>query len=78
MTVSPDVIGVIIAGAMLAATLFGGLWALMSHLMNRLEARLGVRFDNVETRLGRVEGEITELKIAVARLEGPTPRLLTR
>lgn len=39
--------------------------------------RVGDRFDRVEERLGRVEQELTEVKIAIARLEGPRPRLVT-
>ena len=53
----------------------------------RMEHRfvgIDARFDRVEARLDRVEvgftqvqRELTEVKIAVARLEGPTPRLVT-
>ncbi|WP_449409154.1 hypothetical protein [Microbacterium maritypicum] len=58
-----------------------------------VEARLGARIDELDHRLGaRIDGsekslgsridnlahEMTELKIAVARLEGPVPHLLTR
>ena len=62
---TPDVIGVLIAGATLAGGLFGGIWALLS----RQTARLEKRFD-------RVEADIVELKVAVARLEGPRLQLV--
>jgi hypothetical protein len=39
--------------------------------------RLDARFDRLEDRVSGVEHELTEVKIAVARLEGPTPRLVT-
>lgn len=38
--------------------------------------RIDERFDRVDQRLRLVEREMTEVKIAVARLEGPTPRLV--
>ena len=47
------------------------------RLEKGLETRLGERIDQVATRLGRVEDEIVEVKIAVARLEGPPRHLLS-
>ncbi|WP_127820179.1 hypothetical protein [Microbacterium sp. CPCC 204701] len=76
MTVSPDVIGVIIAGATLAAGLFGGIGTLVARQLGKLESRLEGRFDKLDDRLERIDGEISDLKVAVARLEGPTPRLI--
>ncbi|WP_256999478.1 apolipoprotein A1/A4/E family protein [Microbacterium sp. SZ1] len=59
--------------------------ALDSRLNDRIddvERKLGARIDDVERKLGaRIDAlghETTEVKIAVARLEGPVPRLLTR
>lgn len=43
----------------------------------QMEQRLGTRIDSVEQKLDRVEHEIVEVKIAVARIEGPPRRLLT-
>lgn len=40
-----------------------------------VETRLTERIDGVETRLTQVEQGLVEVKIAVARLEGPPPRL---
>lgn len=34
------------------------------------------RFDRLETDIAQVKAEIGEVKIAIARLEGPAPRLL--
>lgn len=39
--------------------------------------RVDARFDRLEDRIAGVEHELTEVKIAVARLEGPQPRLMT-
>ncbi len=34
------------------------------------------RFDRMDERFDRLERELTEVKISVARLEGPRPRLI--
>lgn len=54
--------------------------AQLQHATGRLESRM----DRIETRLDRLEAqtyaltrELTEVKISIARLEGPPPRLLT-
>ncbi len=47
--------------------------AQLQHVTARLEGRM----DRLEDRMGRLERELTEVKIAVARLEGPAPRLVT-
>jgi hypothetical protein len=72
MVVTADVIGVIIAGFGFAATLLGGTAGLLARQSRRLETR----FDRVESRLDRVESEIVDLRVAVARIEGPQTRLL--
>jgi hypothetical protein len=35
------------------------------------------RFDRIENRLDGVERELAEVKISIARLEGPPPRLIS-
>lgn len=65
MTVTPEIIGVIIAAFGAAATVLGGVAALNARMVHRIDAR----FD-------RLEADVVELKVAVARLEGPQPRLL--
>ena len=71
MLVSPDVIGVLIA----AATLVGGLFAGIAGLLARQTARIDARFGQVDARLELIEADVNDLKVAVARLEGPLPRL---
>ena len=64
---------------LLAAVVSGFGWlirrtdAQLQHVAARLEGRM----DRLEEHIGRVERELTEVKIAVARLEGPIPRLVT-
>ncbi|EYT60711.1 hypothetical protein [Microbacterium sp. UCD-TDU] len=44
------------------------------------DARFGARFEAQDAKFGarfdRIEQEIVEVKIAIARLEGPAPRLI--
>lgn len=40
------------------------------------DAKFDARFASVDARFDRIEQEIFEVKIAIARLEGPTPRLI--
>ncbi|WP_350350613.1 response regulator [Microbacterium sp. A8/3-1] len=39
--------------------------------------KVDARFERMEDRLSSVAHELTEVKVAVARLEGPPPRLVT-
>ena len=52
----------------------------LSPRIGSVEGRLGARIDTVEEKLGAridaVAADVTDLKIAVARLEGPPRRLL--
>ncbi|MFE7197844.1 response regulator [Microbacterium oxydans] len=43
---------------------------------NAQDAKFDARFASVDARFDRIEQEIFEVKIAIARLEGPTPRLI--
>ncbi|QAY60259.1 hypothetical protein ET475_09850 [Microbacterium protaetiae] len=100
MTVTPDVIGVIVAIFVAAVTFLGGVAGLLSRQarwintrfdkvdarFDKVDARfdkVDARFDKVDARFEKIEAEIVgvraelvDVKIAVARLEGPPPRLL--
>src|SRR5690625_57503 len=39
-------------------------------------AKLDERFDKVDEQISTVRAELNEVKVAVARLEGPPPRLI--
>lgn len=101
---SPDVIGVIVAVFGAVATIFVGVYALLSRFETRIETQLDQRFARVDEKFDRVDGrfaqvdeqmknlsaeigqvrdevravaeDVVELKVAVARLEGPAPTLL--
>lgn len=87
---SPDVIGMIVALFAFTFSVLGGVAALLARQTKTLETRFDGRFDDLdrqldrlelrmdrlELRMDRLEGEVSETKIAIARLEGPLPRLL--
>ncbi|MGO1849366.1 hypothetical protein [Microbacterium sp.] len=64
MFVSPDVIGMVIALFAFAATVVGGVGAMLARLSRK-----------IDTRLERVESELVDVKVAIARIEGPPRRL---
>lgn len=69
--VSPDVIGMVIALFAFAVTVVGGVGAMLAHLSKRIDSRL----ERVDSRLERVENELIDVKVAIARIEGPPRRL---
>lgn len=75
---SAEVITTICSALGLLITLAGG-FAWVLHRIDKVDERLSARIDGVEDRLNNridgLHGELTEVKIAVARLEGPGPRL---
>ncbi|GAB3595404.1 hypothetical protein GCM10027408_01280 [Microbacterium tumbae] len=69
--VSPDVIGMIIALFAFTLTVLGGVAGMLARQSKAIDAR----FDRMDARLEGVEGELVEVKVAIARLEGPQRRL---
>jgi hypothetical protein len=87
MYVSVEVITMLATAATLLVAIISG----FGWMINRMDARFAAqdvkyearferideRFERIDERFREVQLEITEVKIAVARLEGPTPRLLS-
>ncbi|WP_223623585.1 hypothetical protein [Microbacterium sp. EST19A] len=76
MFVSAEVITTVASAVSVIAAVAG----LCGWFVRRIDARfdkVDARFDRLEDRVTGVEHELTEVKIAVARLEGPQPRLIT-
>lgn len=83
---TPDVIGAIIAAFGGAATVLAGVWAMNGRMLRAIDARLDrvetridrveTRIDRIETRMQHIENELVEVKIAIARIEGPQQRLI--
>jgi hypothetical protein len=44
----------------------------------RLDAKIDAAVDKLEKKIDVIAGDVVELKVAVARLEGPNPRLIAR
>ncbi|MFT4214188.1 MAG: hypothetical protein QM622_05365 [Microbacterium sp.] len=75
MTVTPEMIATISAMlAVLAAT--GGMFAWLHRHMDTRFDRMEARFEKVDARFEKIESDLTEVKIAVARLEGPRQHLI--
>lgn len=80
LTIIVSAIGVVLT---LGASLFAaGAWMIrrIDERLDTVEEKLGARIDSVEEKLGAridaVAADVTDLKIAVARLEGPPRHLL--
>lgn len=56
---------------------FGWIIRRMDSRIDRLDQKLSLRIDGLATHIDGVEHELVELKVSIARLEGPTPRLIT-
>ncbi len=83
MYVSVEVITMLATAVTLLVAIISG----FGWMINRMDARFAevvARFDarfeaqdaKLDARFDRIEQEIVEVKIAIARLEGPTPRLI--
>lgn len=80
---SAEIIAIVLSAVGLLLTLGGTMvagFAWCVRRSDRVEERLGARIDGVEERLGAridaVAADTTELKIAMARIEGPQRHLI--
>lgn len=76
---SAEVISIILVAAGVLITLGGGFFAGLAWLLRRMDerfAKVDERLDKVDERLGLLQSEVNDVKVAVARLEGPYPRLI--
>lgn len=67
---SVEVISIILAAAGVLITLGGGFFAGLAWVLRRMDER----FDKSDERIGQVQSELNDVKIAIARLEGPHER----
>lgn len=83
---SAELIATLSAFITLGIGMFAG-FAWMVRRLDRVDDRLGTRIDKLDTRIDTLEnklgeridalaGEVTDLKIAVARFEGPQRHLI--
>lgn len=83
---SVELITVIITAASLFVTVIGGLFAVSAWILRQMDARfekVDAQFNNVNeqfkemaTQMSGLQTELNEVKVAVARLEGPHQRLI--
>ena len=83
---SAEVISIILVAVGVLITLGGGFFAGLAWLLRRIDerfdkvderfAKVDERLDKVDERLGLLQSEVNDVKVAVARLEGPYPRLI--
>ena len=81
---STETITIVISSAALLLSFFGAFGWMVHRVdtkIDNLDAKLSAQISSVEERLSaRIDGvarEVVEVKIAVARLEGPPRHLLT-
>ncbi|WP_298862477.1 hypothetical protein [uncultured Microbacterium sp.] len=73
---SPELIAILSAFVTLGFGIVGG-FAWMLHQMDARFDKVDERFDKVDERFAEMSRDVTDLKVAVARLEGGRPQLLT-
>lgn len=83
---SVETFSIILAAAGVLITLSGGFFAGLAWLIRRMDERfdkvderfdkVDERFDKMDERISQVQSELNDVKVAVARLEGPHPRLI--
>lgn len=80
---SVEVLAIVISAATLFVTLSGmfiGAFAWMVRRIDGVQQQLGARIDGVQQNLGaRIDGvqrELVEVKISIARIEGPPRHLV--
>ncbi|WP_235556722.1 hypothetical protein [Microbacterium sp. GCS4] len=74
MFVSAEIVAVVLSAIGIVLTLGTSMFLGFAWCVRRTDAVE----ERVSTRIDNLAHEVTELKIAVARLEGPVPHLLTR
>lgn len=60
-------------GVTMLVSLFGG----FAWVIRRSDAHIDAVGDRLDARIAGVERELVEVKVAVARIEGPRPRFTT-
>ncbi len=76
MYVSVEVITMLATAATTLVAIISG----FGWMIGRMDARFAAvdaRFAAQDAKFDRIEHELTEVKIAIARLEGPQPRLVS-
>ncbi|WP_136051370.1 response regulator [Microbacterium sp. K36] len=76
MYVSVEVITMLATAATTLVAIISGFGWMIGRMDTRFAA-IDARFAIQDAKFDRIEHELTEVKIAIARLEGPRPRLVS-
>lgn len=70
---STETIAIVISAAGLLTTMLFSFFGAFAWMIRRTDAQ----FERLENRISGVEHELVEVKLSIARLEGPPRRLLS-
>jgi outer membrane murein-binding lipoprotein Lpp len=75
--VSTEILAIVVSAIGIALTLGTSLFAAGVWMVRRIDDRIDAVDDKLTARIDAVATDVTDLKISVARLEGPPRHLLT-
>jgi hypothetical protein len=75
--VSTEILAIIISAVGIVLTLGASLFAAGAWMIRRIDDRIDAVDEKLSSRIDAVAADVTDLKISVARLEGPPRHLLT-
>lgn len=74
---STEVLAIIISAVGVVVTLGTSMFVGAARMIRRIDDRIDAVDEKLSTRIDAVAADVTDLKISVARLEGPPRHLLT-
>ena len=74
---STEVLAIIISAVGVLVTLGTSMFVGAARMVRRIDDRIDAVDEKLSTRIDAVAADVTDLKISVARLEGPPRHLLT-
>ena len=74
---STEVLAIIISAVGVVVTLGTSMFVGAARMVRRIDDRIDAVDEKLSTRIDAVAADVTDLKISVARLEGPPRHLLT-
>ncbi|WP_426621283.1 hypothetical protein [Microbacterium sp. As-52] len=74
---STEVLTIVLSAIGVALTITTGLFAAGTWMVRRIDDRIDAVDEKLSARIDAVAADVTDLKISVARLEGPPRHLLT-
>jgi hypothetical protein len=75
--VTTETLTIVISAIGIVLTLGASLFAAGAWMVRRIDDRIDAVDEKLSTRIDAVAADVTDLKISVARLEGPPRHLLT-